>query len=336
VTSPDYITPEESRSGHASTTYSWRHQLRKARKGNRLSRQECARLWQRMRDHYCQRDLTFAKDKLVAISGIAAQLHANMVIPHRYLAGLWKHDFVQGMCWYRINEAGYPAATRLPGPTWSWASINAKVQWAPHAKHWEHLGHSSDVCTSVISVSVLPSSEGQGSPFGQIASSEAVLEGPVLDLAPTADGFDIVLPSDLSNNEFPFETTLHNDSKDFILDVELALHESWQGRFRLLLPVLSRSLVGLEGGDALEATFMVIREVELEDLRHTRVGLWDTRLYGWVYPPGVGTDIEQARQRRSTVAKRRICVIWMHTLCLRGLLHGIADMDVMSLHCKIL
>jgi hypothetical protein len=69
--------------------------------------------------------LTYSKDKLVAISGIAKFMRTSMGC--RYLAGLWDRDLEHQLLWEVVrNRPKAKDTTRAP--SWSWASIDAYVR----------------------------------------------------------------------------------------------------------------------------------------------------------------------------------------------------------------
>jgi diadenosine tetraphosphatase ApaH/serine/threonine PP2A family protein phosphatase len=80
--------------------------------------------WYGLVSDYSRRHLTYAKDTLPAISGVARLMGERM--GWTYVAGLWSHDIVTGLLWHTadpdiplaVNASCYPA------PSWSWASPN--------------------------------------------------------------------------------------------------------------------------------------------------------------------------------------------------------------------
>ncbi|KXJ88167.1 heterokaryon incompatibility protein-domain-containing protein [Microdochium bolleyi] len=79
---------------------------------------------------YAGLKLSFAKDKLVAISGIAqamkSRLEALKPGPHRYLAGMWEESLLETLCWHAGGAAKVrPAEYRAP--SWSWASLDGLI-----------------------------------------------------------------------------------------------------------------------------------------------------------------------------------------------------------------
>lgn len=67
---------------------------------------------------------TYANDRLAALAGlvtIAAKSHTG-----RYLAGLWEEYILPDLCWYAYVP-GYRTPELQRIPSWSWASVNAKI-----------------------------------------------------------------------------------------------------------------------------------------------------------------------------------------------------------------
>lgn len=80
---------------------------------------------------YSRAQLTYSKDKLVAISGIAR--HFRSIIQDKYVAGLWATNLERQLCWTinrEISSAGTKEKTALyRAPSWSWASVDEPVTW---------------------------------------------------------------------------------------------------------------------------------------------------------------------------------------------------------------
>ncbi|PVH75789.1 HET-domain-containing protein [Cadophora sp. DSE1049] len=81
--------------------------------------------WQTLCSHYSYRELTFAADKLPAISGIASKFSEKL--GGRYLAGLWKDYLMHDLFWYCVYPALRPETYRAP--SWSWASVDLKISY---------------------------------------------------------------------------------------------------------------------------------------------------------------------------------------------------------------
>ncbi|KAK3346567.1 heterokaryon incompatibility protein-domain-containing protein, partial [Lasiosphaeria hispida] len=100
------------------------------------SKQELLGYWYDRLAEYCGRNLTFPKDKLPALAGLARVVGDKL--GSKYLAGIWEDDLLGGLTWY-VNLDDDPSFSwkfgPLPGfprdyraPSWSWASINGRVE----------------------------------------------------------------------------------------------------------------------------------------------------------------------------------------------------------------
>lgn len=98
------------------------------------------KLWHDILSEYIDRQLTFESDRLVAIAGVAERF-GKLFRAHRpdteYVAGLWKDDLCNGLCWkqghrdfdrarFKVINIG-PKSTSWP--SWSWCSMNRPVIW---------------------------------------------------------------------------------------------------------------------------------------------------------------------------------------------------------------
>ena len=84
-------------------------------------------VWNEITRIYSRRKLTFSSDKLVALSGIAAQM-TRVFKPEDYLAGLWRPSLPQSLLWY--TPKGGVSARQYRAPSWSWASIDGEIDYA--------------------------------------------------------------------------------------------------------------------------------------------------------------------------------------------------------------
>ncbi|KAG9232635.1 heterokaryon incompatibility protein-domain-containing protein [Amylocarpus encephaloides] len=88
--------------------------------------------WQTLCSHYSRRVLTYADDKLPAISGMAK--HIAKKVDSDYLAGLWREHLLQDLLWHTIDGGKRPDNFRTShyqyrAPTWSWASKDGHLSW---------------------------------------------------------------------------------------------------------------------------------------------------------------------------------------------------------------
>jgi hypothetical protein len=75
--------------------------------------------WYGILNSYLKRDLSFDRDRLPGIAGLAKEFARRTNA--QYLCGLWREEFIKGLCW-----DGYGArikSSEYLGPTWSWATL---------------------------------------------------------------------------------------------------------------------------------------------------------------------------------------------------------------------
>ncbi|KAL7936457.1 heterokaryon incompatibility protein domain-containing protein [Trichoderma chlorosporum] len=122
----------------ARSAYESYHNYDYARRGLGYP-QTAYRRWRDIVMEYTKRNLTFQKDKLSAISGLAKlvreglpsdQQGQEVEYPEVYLAGLWRGEFHYDLAWV----VGSPAQERITEtslgiPSWSWASVDVPVTY---------------------------------------------------------------------------------------------------------------------------------------------------------------------------------------------------------------
>jgi hypothetical protein len=84
--------------------------------------------WDELIHFYSERKLTYASDKLSAISGIAS-MFSTLLPGDQYLAGLWKSKLLEGLCWHLCSCANISPSRpgKYRAPSWSWASIDGGI-----------------------------------------------------------------------------------------------------------------------------------------------------------------------------------------------------------------
>ncbi|KAF8860606.1 HET-domain-containing protein, partial [Acephala macrosclerotiorum] len=88
--------------------------------------------WRNIIQLYSRARLTYSKDKLVALSGVARQFQS--VTGDQYVAGLWRTGLEVYLCWRverseTLNPAPEPETSLYQAPSWSWASTNQPINW---------------------------------------------------------------------------------------------------------------------------------------------------------------------------------------------------------------
>jgi hypothetical protein len=80
-----------------------------------LTRERLLEIWQDFVDIYTKHDLTFAGDKLLAISAIASEFAPHM--RSDYLAGLWRQSMPHSLGW-RTGRCKYLRPSLYVAPSW--------------------------------------------------------------------------------------------------------------------------------------------------------------------------------------------------------------------------
>ena len=134
-----------------------------------------ANYWRFIVRAYSGRRLSYPKDKLPAIAGIADNYHE--ITNQQYLAGLWRESLPIDLLWssWGWEEADKPPKI-LPGPSWSWASIDGGVAFIA-----EPIGYDFPMEVHARVNNVHCSVPGNN-PFGQVERGALDITGPVLEL----------------------------------------------------------------------------------------------------------------------------------------------------------
>ncbi|KAH7137512.1 heterokaryon incompatibility protein-domain-containing protein [Dactylonectria estremocensis] len=137
-------------------------------------------MWDDLVAYYSRRQLTFATDKLPALSGVASRVHK--VTQSRYLAGMWEENLALNLCWTRV-DIGAQDLMSLPmayvAPSWSWASIPGGVE-AEVERTIESFEPGFAIIEAYCHVPGL-------NPFGKVSVGHLVLRGQVAEVMLTCD-----------------------------------------------------------------------------------------------------------------------------------------------------
>ncbi|KAF2005842.1 HET-domain-containing protein [Amniculicola lignicola CBS 123094] len=115
------------------------------------------KIWYDIVEHYSERHISFADDKLVALAGLAEEV-ANRA-GWEYAAGLWKDNIQRMACWHRFASEHGRRPSKYRAPSWSWASVDYA------SSLWNHL---DILATGIVEVSAEP--EVESLPFGKVRS----------------------------------------------------------------------------------------------------------------------------------------------------------------------
>ena len=145
------------------------------------SRKDPQSYWRFLVRAYSGRQLSYAKDKLPAIAGMADHFHRQT--GNHYLAGLWKESLPIDLVWssWGWEKPGEPP-TILPGPSWSWASIGGGV-----ALIAETIAHDASIDIHAYVHDVHCNIPGNN-PFGEVKQGTLNITGPTVEMELQFDG----------------------------------------------------------------------------------------------------------------------------------------------------
>jgi hypothetical protein len=90
--------------------------------------------WKEIVSVYSSCALTKEEDKLMAISDIATEMQ-KMLGNDKYLAGLWRSQLPDGLCWTVLSVGRSTRPKTYRAPSWSWTSLDGEVATSPHPRN---------------------------------------------------------------------------------------------------------------------------------------------------------------------------------------------------------
>lgn len=84
--------------------------------------------WTSTVTNYTQRNLTVSSDKLPAIRSTAAEMSSSINDTYLSFAGMWEKNLQFDLLW-QVKDGPTSRPVSFIAPTWSWASVTAKVHW---------------------------------------------------------------------------------------------------------------------------------------------------------------------------------------------------------------
>lgn len=91
--------------------------------------------WTSIVEDYSGREMTKASDKLPALAGLVKMVQAFYA--DKYLAGIWELQLPEQLLWKHLGRTvsgvhKYPMPSRYRAPSWSWASVDGKVEFCKY------------------------------------------------------------------------------------------------------------------------------------------------------------------------------------------------------------
>ncbi|KAK0110113.1 hypothetical protein ONS95_002768 [Cadophora gregata] len=145
--------------------------------------------WEDVISSYTGRSLSFAKDRLPAVAGIAQRLQMKDWGLDFYAAGLWLSSFPWGLLWRVESTEVVPRSSAYLAPTWSWASNLEAVSFLCDEVGLEDL-YEPQAEFLKIEVAV----ESDANPFGAVANGSIRVRGSLSKVY-----WSIAREADLSN-----------------------------------------------------------------------------------------------------------------------------------------
>lgn len=122
--------------------------------------------WYQLLANYTARKLSFQQDRLVAISGLAAQFGGFN--QDQYLAGLWRSYLASELTW----ECTDPEITKInstyTAPSWSWAAVDGPVSM--------RTGRKFECAVEILNIEIRL---GTDDPFGAVKAGILQLKGSI-------------------------------------------------------------------------------------------------------------------------------------------------------------
>jgi Heterokaryon incompatibility protein (HET) len=237
--------------------------------------------WFRAVSLYSEASLTFSKDKLVAISGIARHIASKN--SDKYVAGLWLRNFEAQLCWqtegsarnyrnfprpgiYYSLDADSKANVPYRAPSWSWAATDQPKTWI---NQWLiDISHPSKLLASVVKVGSLRMGQDV---FGQVRDAALKMKcGPLIN----DTFFTLPFEDDEGRRKSKNGSPIIQLMKFFTIYYDFDRGDECKAESSFLLPVFEGERYFVVYGLILQAA----------KGRHrgyfTRVGVWYGHLYG--------------------------------------------------------
>lgn len=166
------------------------------------------RRWRSIVEHYSRRQLTYASDKLPALSGLAS--HYARLTGHKYLAGLWHENLAQSLLWSldpQLRVRALPPSYRAP--SWSWASHDGEILMS-------HVRSSESTSIRFLETAATPAGSNK---FGAVESGYLKVSGLMLkiDFVPNYNHFARFVT--FARPHFPYDLEIKRGTDDRRLKV---------------------------------------------------------------------------------------------------------------------
>ncbi|CZT00176.1 uncharacterized protein RCO7_14586 [Rhynchosporium graminicola] len=141
--------------------------------GSNQASRKLQNCWRTIVHEYTKLSMTFEKDKLHALSGIAVQIESCRGDTH--LAGLWSSSSLQDLCRRTMRPVLQSRPKIWRAPSWSWAAVNNSEAYGHHIiVDLQHAEVHSFICDAAVIEDYLDT-------LGRLTSGYAELSGTLHD-----------------------------------------------------------------------------------------------------------------------------------------------------------
>lgn len=135
------------------------------------------RRWQNVVESFSAQELSYEADKLPALAGLAK--HFQRLGMKSYYAGHFgngssDHSLIESLIWRNISGNDRSRPTTFVAPSWSWASVTAKI-WFEWRLDSSEGFQDGDYFANILDIKCVP--ENKANPFGRVESGLLRLEG---------------------------------------------------------------------------------------------------------------------------------------------------------------
>lgn len=234
-------------------------------------------LWySRIIPEYSKRAITFASDRLLAISAIAKQLAQGCKM--QYVVGLWYEELALGLIWQRNGE-DFHEPGHQKGPAWTWASHNFQVTWDVRADRSHPIlatgrGFDSSEILSSTQIQILDSRImlSGTDPFGTVSEGQLTVRGKVRRISLYSRG---------AGGIGPLPPPGYRGS---LLAPNLDYPSQWEGlrvaKDVFMLQILTSEFEDERLGSTIQY-FLLLQPVEGNEEHYTRIGVQKVERSGW-------------------------------------------------------
>ena len=272
----------------------------------KINNTEAYDFWRCTVERYMDCKLTYDEDKLIAIAGIASKLAT--VTGERYLAGLWENSsLVEALLWYvpmQSQEDGSPSKRTPPlnktgyrAPSWSWASLDARIWWS-----WPTASVSTLATVKDVHVSELNSLHTGAIESARMRIEASLIPAQVRILSSHTDGsidedgsYALLSKTDCGSTTDQVST----DTALIYLDTAIGVREMDV----YLLPICTKWAGRFSVGLVMDVAGLIVRKVGTDANQvYERVGFFglDEDQIGELQPNQTDTEKGVERIRRST------------------------------------